>query len=227
MKLKLLLVFVLIGLASATPLSAQVDEVKGQINKIKKSTQYIYAESTASTEADARHYAEEKLYERINAWVATQKKMNKSLNLVVSNRKELWTTLSMPRGNNMFRSFIYIKKSDITPTENAVVIANNNRPAVDETLQSALPEVVKTIAACGQYSVMAEKMKELKAQGKIKNYDRYASLDNPDNYYLVIYNREGKVVAVLTPGAERRNVKTNQVDGVKNYSGCGAIGFEI
>ena len=227
MKLNLLLALALTGLALATPLSAQIDEVKGQINKIKKSTQYIYAESTASTEADARHYAEEKLYEEINAWVATQKKMNKSANLVVSNKKELWTTLSMPRGNNMFRSFIYIKKSDITPTENAVVIANNNRLAVEETLRPTLPEAVNTIAACVQYSVMAEKMKELKAQGKIKSYDRYASLDNPDNYYLVIYNREGKVVAVLTPGSERRNVKTNQVDGVKNYSGCGAIGFEI
>lgn len=227
MKLNLLLALALTGLALATPLSAQIDEVKGQINKIKKSTQYIYAESTASTEADARHYAEEKLYEEINAWVATQKKMNKSANLVVSNKKELWTTLSMPRGNNMFRSFIYIKKSDITPTENAVVIANNNRPAVEETLRPTLPEAVNTIAACVQYSVMAEKMKELKVQGKIKSYDRYASLDNPDNYYLVIYNREGKVVAVLTPGSERRNVKTNQVDGVKNYSGCGAIGFEI
>lgn len=227
MKLNLLLAFVLAGLALATPLYAQIDEVKGQINKIKKSSQYIYAESTAPTEADARHYAEEKLYEEINAWVATQKKMNKSTNLVVSNKKELWTTLSMPRGNNMFRSFIYIKKSDITPTENAVVIANNNRSAVEESLLPTLPEAVNTIAACVQYSVMAEKMKELKAQGKIKSYDRYASLDNPDNYYLVIYNREGKVVAVLTPGAERRNVKTNQVDGVKNYSGCGAIGFEI
>lgn len=227
MKLNLLLAFVLAGLALATPLYAQVDEVKGQINKIKKSSQYIYAESTAPTEADARHYAEEKLYEEINAWVATQKKLNNSANLLVSNRKELWTTLSMPRGNNMFRSFIYIKKSDITATDNAVVIANQNRPAMEEKLQSKLPEAVGAIAACVQYSVMAEKMKELKAQGKIKSYDRYASLANPDNCYLVIYNREGKVVAVLTPGKERRNVKTNQPDGVVNYSGCGAIGFEI
>lgn len=227
MKLNLLLTLTFAGLVLALPLSAQTDKVKGQINKIKKSTQYIYAESTASTEADARHYAEEKLYEEINAWVATQKKMNKSVNLLISNKKELWTTLSMPRGNNMFRSFIYIKKSDIAPTENTVIIANSNSPAVEETLRITLPEAVNTIAACVEYSVMAEKMKELKTQGKIKSYDRYASLSNPDNFYLVIYNREGKIVAVLTPGTERRNVKTNKVDGVKNYSGCGAIGFEI
>ena len=111
MKLNLLLALALTGLALATPLSAQIDEVKGQINKIKKSTQYIYAESTASTEADARHYAEEKLYEEINAWVATQKKMNKSANLVVSNKKELWTTLSMPRGNNMSAHLSILRKA--------------------------------------------------------------------------------------------------------------------
>ena len=227
MNTRLLLTIILSCLPFVRLLADQTDEVKEQINKIKKSTQYIYAESTASTEADARNYAEQKLYEEVNAWVATQKKMKQSANLVVNNKKELWTTLSMPRGSNMFRSFIYVKKSDITPTENAVVISNNNRPAVEETLKASLPEVVGTIAACTEYSDMSDKIKTLKAEGKIKDYARYAALSNPDNCYLVIYSKEGKVVAVLTPGTERRNVKTNKVDSVKNYSGCGAIGFEL
>lgn len=221
----------LTALLSCLPLVAlladQTDEVKKQINRIKKSTQYIYAESTAPTEADARNFAEEKLYEEVNTWVATQKKMKKSTNFVVNNKKELWTTLSMPRGNNMFRSFIYVKKSDIIPTENAVVISNNNLPAVEENLQATLPEAVGIIAACTLYSDMAAKIQKLKTEGKIKSYARYSALNNPDNYYLVIYNKEGKVVAVLTPGTERRNVKTNKTDSVKNYSGCGAIGFEL
>ena len=74
---------------------------------------------------------------------------------------------------------------------------------------------------------MADKVKQMTADGRIKDYARYASLVNPDKCYLVIYNREGKVVAVLTPGPDRRNVKTGQADGVKNYSGCGAIGLEL
>ena len=204
-----------------------VDEVKKQINKIKKSSQYIYAESTAPTEEEAKSYAEEKLCDEVNSWVATQKKLKGSANLVVNNREELWTTLSMPRGTNMFRYFIYVRKSDIIPTENAVMIENKNLPAVEETLQESLLEVVGLIAACTEYSDMANKIKEMKTQGKIKSYARYASLDNPDACYLVIYNREGKVVAVLTPGSERKNVKTNKPDGVKNYSGCGAVGFEL
>lgn len=227
MKIRLLFIAILSCLPLVASLADQTDDVKAQINKIKKSSQYIYAESTAPTETDARHYAEEKLYEEVNAWVATQKKMKKSSNFVVNNKKELWTTLSMPRGSNMFRSFIYVKKSDIMPTDNATIIPNNNLPAVEETLKVSLPEAVSTIAECTLYSDMSTKIKQLKAEGKIKNYARYAALSNPDNCYLVVYNREGKVVAVLTPGTERRNVKTNKPDSVKNYSGCGAIGFEL
>ena len=77
MKIRLLFIAILSCLPLAASLADQTDDVKAQINKIKKSSQYIYAESTAPTETDARHYAEEKLYEEVNAWVATQKKMKK------------------------------------------------------------------------------------------------------------------------------------------------------
>lgn len=214
-------------LSLAAVLAGPIDDVKKQINQVKKSSKYIYAESTAPTEADARAYAEERLYDEVNKWVATQKKLKSSANLVVNNRKELWTTLSMPRGSNMFRYFVYVRKSDIIPTENAVVIANESRPAVQEDLQSALPETVALLAGYKDYYQMAEKVKQLKAEGKIKYYDRYASLDEPDKCYLIIYNRDAQVVAVLTPGPDRLNVKTNQPDGIANYRGCGAIGIMV
>lgn len=251
--MRFLFTFLLACLPLLSLCADNVDDVKKQINKIKKDNQYIYAESTAPTEADARSYAESKLYEEVNEWVATRRRLKKSTNLIVNNRKELWTMLSMPRGNNMYRSFIYVKKSDILPTENGVVIANTSltpgaksvvepvkkevkepvvevaegtvKEAAAEKLQ--LPEVINQIAACTKYGDMADKVKQMKADGRIKDYARYASLVNPDKCYLVIYNREGKVVAVLTPGPDRRNVKTGQADGVKNYSGCGAIGLEL
>ena len=143
--------FVLCCLVPMTLFAGPVDDVKKQINQIKKSSQYIYAESTAPTEADARAYAEERLYDEVNKWVATQKKLKGSANLVVTNRKELWTTLSMPRGSNMFRYFVYVKKSDILPTENAVVIANENLPAVEEKLQPTLPEAIQVVADYTDY----------------------------------------------------------------------------
>ena len=205
---------------SVIALAESVDDVKKQINKVKKSSQYIYAESTASTEEDARAYAEERLYDNVNKWVATRKKMRGSANLVVNNRKELWTTLSMPRGSNMFRYFVYVKKDDIIPAENAIVIANESQPAVEEKLQSVLPEAVSLLAGITDYYAMTEKIKQLKSEGKIEEYGRYASLDDPNEYYLIIYNQQAKVVGILTPGLNRRNVKTNQPDGVANYRGC-------
>lgn len=225
MRILLSITLCLLSLTAAQ--AGPVDDVKKEINKIKKSSQYIYAESTAPTEEDARAYAEERLFDEVNKWVSTQKKMKGSANLVVNNRKELWTTLSMPRGTNMYRYFIYVKKKDIIPTDNAVVIANESRPAVEEKLQPVLPEAINLLAGITDYYAMAEKVKQLKAEGKIEDYGRYASLDDPDECYLIIYNREGKVVAILTPGPERLNVKTNQPDGVANYSGCGAIGIEV
>lgn len=227
MKMNYLFAFILAWLPLFSLFADQTDEVKKQINKIKKSSQYIYAESTAPTEADARSYAESKLYEEINKWVATQRKLKKSPNLVVNNRKELWTMLSMPRGSNMYRSFLYVKKNDILPTENAVIISNQSLPPVEESMKETLPEIVAKIAACTQYGDMAAMVKQAKNEGKIKNYGRYASLANPDKCYLIIYNREGKVVATLTPEPDRKNIKTNKPDSVKNYSGCGAIGVEL
>lgn len=227
MKMNYLFAFILAWLPLFSLFADQTDEVKKQINKIKKSSQYIYAESTAPTEADARSYAESKLYEEINKWVATQRKLKKSPNLVVNNRKELWTMLSMPRGSNMYRSFLYVKKNDILPTENAVIISNQSLPPVEDSMKETLPEIVAKIAACTQYGDMAAMVKQAKNEGKIKNYARYASLANPDKCYLIIYNREGKVVATLTPEPDRKNIKTNKPDSVKNYSGCGAIGVEL
>lgn len=228
---KLLLTSFVLSAFTLFPLFAEqgenTDEIKKQINKIKKSSQYIYAESTAPTETDARNYAEDKLYEEVNAWVETQRKLKKSTNLVVNNKKELWTVLEMPRGSNMFRSFIYVKKSDILPVENSTVIANTNIPAVEENIKEALPEAIGKLATYTKYGNMVEEIKKMKENGQIKKYARYASLDNPDACYLIIYNRDGQIEAILTPGKERRNIKTNKPDGVKNYSGCGAIGIEL
>lgn len=224
MRILLSIALCLLSLASA--FGQTTDDIKKQINKIKKSSQYIYAEATAPTEKDARTYAEERLFDEVNKWVATQKKMNGSANLVVNNRKELWTPLSIPRGTNMFRYFVYVRKKDIIATDNAVVIENKNRATVEDKLQLVLPESISLLAGITDYYAIADKVKQMEAEGKIKGYNRYASLDDPDKYYLIIYNKEAKVVAILTPGPDRLNVKTNQPDGVSNYRGCGAIGVE-
>lgn len=230
-------------LASAQT-AGDVEQKKKEINSVKKSSQYIYAEATAATEQEARDMAEEMLYQNINEWVATRKKLRQSSDIIISDKKELWSTVELTRGN-MFRSFMYVKKSNIQPGDNAEVVENPN-PVKEEkaagkkeklasTVQSIAPaaqasgqpDVVREIAACEAYADMAEKVKQAQQEGKIGSYARYAQLTKPELYYLAIYNKAGKVVALLTPGETRVNVKTGQEDKLTNYAGCGAIGFTV
>ena len=205
----------------------EVNEKKKNINNIKKSNLYIYSEVTAPTLEDAKDLAQEALYEKINEWVAAKKKMQNSKNIVINNKNEIYSEVSMPRGN-MYRSFLYVKKSDIIAADNTEVIENNSTMVKKVAeVKKTLPEVVATLSECTEYNDLATKIKQFKATGKIESYARFASLDKPEEYYLAIYNTAGKVLAVLSPGTTRKNVKTGEIDNVTNYSGCGAIGFKI
>lgn len=237
-KILLFLGVIILGL----PVFAQdYDAEREQINRVKKSNNYIYGDATAESAEEAKGIAEDILNVEINKWIATQKKLKGSANIVVNNRKGLQEFYSLPRGN-MYRHFVYVKKSDIIPAENAQVIGNpaDEAPTSDESALSSkvetvetpvtevqYPEVVNELSAYTDYYNMADKIKEYKEAGRISHYARYSSLEKPEIYYLAIYNTSGKIVAILSPGENRTNVVTGKPDKVTNYSGCGAIGFKV
>lgn len=231
----------------AAGLPAQsVDDVKKQINNIKRNTSvYLYGEATAQTPEDARNMAEGYLYDEINQWAATKKRLKGSKNFIVNNREEYSLQyLSTTRGN-MYRSFVFVRKSDVAKGDNAAVVGNTSPGAPQggmvstvEPLQPAsaeqggekvfaIPAAVSELAEITEYGAMAESIMKRKERGDITEYDRYGKLTHPDDYYMAVYNREGKVVAVLTKGAQRVNVKTGKADSLANYKGCGAIGFKV
>lgn len=227
MKKRSLLIPFLLFLALITVSAEDNKEIKKQINSIKKSSQYLYAEITAPTIEEAKSKSQEILYDKINEWVAKKKSLKSSRNIVINNKNEILSEISMPRGN-MQRSFVYVKKSDIIPADNTEVIKNTTSLMPKSSkVKEIYPEAVTTLCSCTEYSDLATKIKFLKTTGKIESYARYASLDNPDNYYLAIYNTAGKVVAILSPGPSRKNVSTGETDNITNYSGCGAIGFKV
>ncbi len=237
-KILLFLSVIILGL----PVFAQdCDAESKQINKVKKSNKYICGDATAESAEEAKIRAEDELNLEINKWIATQKKLKGSAKIVVSNRKVLLEIYSLPEGNK-YRHFVYVKKSDIIPAENAQVIGNSADEALtsDESALSSkvesidtlvaevrYPEVVNELAVYTDYYNMADKIKEFREAGRISHYARYSSLEKPEIYYLAIYNTSGKVVAILTPGENRTNVVTGKPDKVTNYSGCGAIGFKV
>lgn len=226
-------------------MSAQnADEIKKEIASIKRNTSvYITGEATAQTPEDARNLAEGNLYNNINEWAATKKRLQNSKNFIIKNKDSYALQyLSTTRGN-MFRSFVFVKKSDIVGGDNVTVIGNTS-PDVPTSKVEALTDknvaeggaqekvvtiapIVMELAQIGDYETLAQRIISYKEKGDIVDYDRHAKLVDPDSYYMAVYNREGKVVAVLTKGTQRANVKTGQPDDLANYKGCGAIGFKL
>lgn len=239
MKIRHLLTLLLACLTFASAYAADKDDVKKQINRIKKSNAYLYAIGTGSTEKEAHDLAEELLYNEINAWAAKKKSMQGVQKFVVNNKKTLWTNLSLTRGN-MVQSFIYVKKSDIAPAENSEVINATATPNMQSTVEpieekktqkaskkslAKYPDFITELSQCTEYSDFVTKLRQMKTDGRIKSYNRYSKLTNANACYLAIYNTAGKMVAILSPGETRKNVTTGATDGVDNYHGCGAIGF--
>ena len=216
--------------AHCSLLSAQSnEEMKRTINSIKRSNNYIYAETTAESPEASQKLAEEILMKNVKEWAVNQKKLKDADHLIIKNTKNAMESLALPRGN-MFRSFVYVSKKDIEGADNAITTANEgntNTNAPGATPASAYPDIVTKVMACKNFNELKACMTKAKIDKAIAGYDAYENIDNHDPYYMAIYNRQYQVVAVLTPGPDRTNAATGQPDAVKNYSGCGAICFRL
>lgn len=238
--ISLFLTFILMACLSAGAQENQA-ELKSKVNEIKKSPDYIYAETTRETAEEAKSAAEEQLYNNINIWVAQEKKLRGAKQVIVAEAKADYEEYQLQRGN-LVRAFLYVKKSDIIACDNVRVLDVNplkedeakddkaQQPAVDP--QPATPAVeisplVKELANIATIQAFGARIKELKAQGKVGVYGKYKELPDPDNCLLVVYNRQGTIEAVLTAGAQRYNATTALPDAIANYPGCAAIGFTL
>lgn len=230
----LLLIVCCLFQCEASSMQQQNLEMKRRIAQIKKQADlYVIADVTAETPARARQLAEDILWDEVGDWASTQPNLKNTSALLVERVDSLVEELTHPRGN-MYRSFLYVKKSDIANGASAKIIeksipASVNNPVAATTPDNhpVYPSIIQNLAAITDYSQIALSIKKLAAEGKIGTYGRYASLQNPEQYYLVIYNRAGQVMALLSPGEQRVNVKTGEPDAVANYSGCGAIGLKL
>ena len=238
--ISLFLTFILMACLSAGAQDNQA-ELKSKVNEIKKSPDYIYAETTRETAEEAKSAAEEQLYNNINIWVAQEKKLRGAKQVIVTQAKADYEEYQLQRGN-MVRAFLYVKKSDIIAADNVRVLDVNplkedeakedeaQQPAADP--QPATPAVeisplVKELAGIATIQAFGTRIKELKVQGKVGVYGKYKELSDPDNCLLVVYNRQGTIEAVLTAGAQRYNAATALPDAIANYPGCAAIGFTL
>lgn len=178
------LVIALFAILCPTAGFAQKDYAaeKALITKVKRSPgTYVYAEATCRTEEEAKSIAEDVFLQNINEYVASQKKLRGANNIVVNNQKGLQQTVTMPRGSNMHRVFMYVKKNDIIPADNSVVlskeeVAKTETPAPKaNTKTEAKVAEPKTEVAEAKAEPKAEPKAEVKAETKATTTEVAAS----------------------------------------------------
>ena len=218
---------------------------KKKINNIKKSDQYLFAEVTSDNAQRAMDLAEEMLDDAINQYVASKRKLRDAGQYVARNTSASWERITLPRGD-MFRAFIYVKKSDIIPADNVHVVASTPATSVEPiaaTPTTATPstpatpttaaqstnrqQVVSQLLTLTSSSGIQPMVQQLKRQGLVSDYNTYSKLADPSEYLLVVYNRDGQVEAILSDGVQRTNLRSGQADSVENYKGRGALGIKV
>lgn len=135
MKKKLFVLFA-VGLVSLYALGQSISK---QINDIKRNSQYICAEATMQTEAEAYELADELLAKQISEFVSDHKSLKKATNVIVKDVAGKAEKIQMNRGA-MTRVFLYVKKSDIIAADNTRVLVQ----AADSAEPTKLAEVGET-----------------------------------------------------------------------------------
>lgn len=143
----------LISVVIAFAASAQSDDMSAskRINKIKRDGAYIYAEATASTEAEARNICDEIIKVEISKYVASKKNLSNADQVIIKDTRYEQQYLTMPRGE-MTRVFIYVKKSDIEAADNVSTLSGSEVKKINEARSgeasgAQAPEDAKTPAA--------------------------------------------------------------------------------
>lgn len=246
MKKTLTLLLFITGYLSASAQS--VSDVAKNINKIKRDTTYIYAESTTKELNEAYSNARALLEMKVGDWVRNQHP-NEGIEVCIVKAKEHFIQLDTRRGE-LYRAFVYVKKSDIMPVADksevtVFEVAPNNQ---EETIKAA-PAIIVTEEATANTGIAPsleltseEKsmrqirsfyevepyIKGLKGKGKLKNYGKYATMPLDEDCHLFVYDKQGNISALIRKdGSVQYNLNTLKEDNVKNYKNCGAIWFQL
>ena len=217
------------------------DSTAKNIAKIKRDAQYLYAEATMKEASEAVDGAKAILETMVGEWVR-KTYPDEDIEVCIVKAKENCQQLQTQRGD-YYRAFVYVKKSDIMAVsdKNEVNVFNvrpvgegsslvasdsaiNNLPSNNVTTTITLTDDERQMLYVRRFSDIEPYVKGLKSAGKLSNYGKYATLPVGMACHLLVYNREGDIVALLrSDGKEQVNLRTLQQDDIKRYKNCGAI----
>lgn len=160
---------------------------------------------------------------RVFAFMAKERveRMLKNPSLIVSEApRPARNDLSVPAPSAASADFVAVEDT-YTPTSDVAV---EGSAVADSTTREPVAEALRRILAVSSFFDLKAIIVPLKEQGVVEDYGKYETMTEPDRCYLIVYDTNGRVVAVLAPlGTERVNMKTEAPDNEHNYPGCGAI----
>jgi len=210
-----------------TPAYSQ--DVKQQINSIKKNAKYINAEATDESREEAFSMALEELTDEANSLFAS--------NVLTNELKTIAKSLELKRGESM-RVFAYVLKEDIRCL---IASRQNSSPVVPSQPTPSRPTpplpVAVSSAQAGKVTSVFSRMNTLteiksllrqyKEEGKLYDFNWVSSSVVSAEAAVIIF-RDEKIVAILLQenNGKRMNYLTNKEDNISNYSGCRAIWYK-
>lgn len=224
-----------------------------EINRIKRDSEYLYGEATMNDKQAALQLAYELLETEIKNWAAA--KNSKITSVTASKIFEVADTIILSR-RNMIRAFVYvstknlkaqkgktltieinksepISKPVLEKKEETVVQANPVTPAtvIKEEPKKVVPtkpknDALEKILKLTSFYDLEKTIEPLRIDGKVKSYGKYATMKNPEECYLIIYDTDANIRAILGKGTDsRKNLRTGKDDTERAYKGCGAFWF--
>jgi hypothetical protein len=222
--------------------------VAQNINKVKRDTMYIYAESTTKDLNEAYSNARAILEMQVGEWVRKQHP-SEGIELCIVKAKEHFMQLDTRRGE-LYRAFVYVRKSDIMPIADKsevtvievapvtkpkqveakpAIIVTEEAPRVEEKQQVLeLTSEEKQMKQIRSFYDVEPYINGLKSKGKLNAYGKYATMPKNEDCHMFVYDKQGNISALLRKsGAMQYNLNTLKEDNVKNYKNCGAIWFQL
>jgi hypothetical protein len=222
--------------------------VAQNINKVKRDTMYIYAESTTKDLNEAYSNARAILEMQVGEWVRKQHP-SEGIELCIVKAKEHFMQLDTRRGE-LYRAFVYVRKSDIMPVADKsevtvievapvtkpkqveakpAIIVTEEAPRVEEKQQVLeLTSEEKQMKQIRSFYDVEPYINGLKSKGRLNAYGKYATMPKNEDCHMFVYDKQGNISALLRKsGAMQYNLNTLKEDNVKNYKNCGAIWFQL
>ena len=255
--LKKRLLFTICFIAFAVmPMMAQTDKAK-EINRIKLSSDYLYAEATMKDEAEALSGAQAILEMTVADWMAGQTQAEKVESYVIQ-AKQHFTPIITKRGQYC-RAFLYVKKDEIMTIDRSAKVVPTEpveRPAEEPSQQPTTETLVVTqtdpevavvtdveeqpaiksltpeeqrLAAIMKFSDVEGCVTALDAAGKLAGYGEKKTTPAEGVLHMLVFNRAGEIPAVLRREEDGQllHLRTLSTDNVKNYPDCGAIWLQF